>query len=58
MGLNPFTKIVPEVGLINPTMAFIKVDLPAPFAPISPIILPSFTLNDTSLKAVTLTFLF
>ena len=37
---RPFSRIVPEVGRCTPSKVLNRVDLPAPFGPISPWIVP------------------
>src|SRR5579871_2278245 len=39
----PANEIVPVVGMVSPARQLKKVDLPAPFGPISPMISPSAT---------------
>src|SRR5690554_31261 len=35
-------EMVPEVGVYSPTMSLSRVDLPVPFAPMSPVLSPGF----------------
>jgi hypothetical protein len=48
---RPSNSIFPADGLTSPEIAFNVVDLPAPFAPISVTISPSFTVSETPLSA-------
>src|SRR5215813_6940055 len=43
--LTPSKLTVPEVGLVSPARQLKKVDLPAPFGPIKPMISPSATVR-------------
>jgi hypothetical protein len=45
--------ISPEVGGKSPATAFIKVDFPAPLAPMIPRTVPSFTSKETDFSALT-----
>ena len=51
--VSPATLISPTSGAVTPVITFIVVDLPAPFGPTSPMIVPRATENDTSRKART-----
>ena len=53
----PVFSIVPEAGVSVPLMAFIIVDLPAPFLPMTPSISPLSRLKDTFLSAQNSLFL-
>jgi hypothetical protein len=45
--LLPLTATCPAVGLANPTIMRMVVDLPAPLGPRNPVTIPGWTVNDT-----------
>ena len=48
---SPLNRILPRLGLLMPWIERSVVDLPAPFAPISVTISPSFTVSEMPLMA-------
>ena len=46
------TATCPSSGSSAPAMIFSRVDLPAPFGPVSPTRAPSGTVHDTSSKTI------
>ena len=56
--VEPSISTTPLSFSVKSSMAFIVVDFPAPFSPISPTILPHGTLNDTSLSSKSSYFFF
>src|SRR5262245_26350376 len=49
---SPSTRTLPLLGLVRPVMSFMKVDLPAPLGPSSPV-MPGGTVTVTSLSPIT-----
>eukprot|EP01031_Cornospumella_fuschlensis_P044716 gene44716-54684_t len=49
----PLNSTWPASGLTEPKMIFMSVDLPAPFSPISPWMLPAATANEIARFACT-----
>jgi hypothetical protein len=50
--MRPFTVSVPRVGLVIPARSFRSVDLPEPFAPMTPKVEPAGTSKETPSSAV------
>ena len=50
--MRPSTVSVPRVGLVIPARSFSSVDLPEPFSPMTPKVVPLGTSKDTPSRAV------